>query len=197
MVITIAANIAESAVLTYPACFPDSVVGLVTDLQICLPEYVEFFIRTAKDGLSQFAPATAQANINVEILSQVFVAIPPLDEQYEIVRRVDGLLAAADAIECRVASAEAKVEKLTQAILAKAFRGELVPTEAELARRESRDYEPASVLLERIRRERAGQGELFEDSGRPATAKARVHGRATRDRTTSSAGQKRRRIGVR
>lgn len=36
-------------------------------------------------------------------------------------------------------------------ILAKAFRGELVPTEAELARREGRDYEPASALLERIK----------------------------------------------
>jgi type I restriction enzyme S subunit len=46
-----------------------------------------------------------------------------------------------------------------QSILAKAFRGELVPTEAELARREGRDYEPASALLERIRAERAGQGQ--------------------------------------
>jgi type I restriction enzyme, S subunit len=45
-------------------------------------------------------------------------------------------------------------ERLTQAILAKAFRGELVPTEAELARREGREYEPASVLLERIKKER-------------------------------------------
>jgi len=50
------------------------------------------------------------------------------------------------------------VEKITQAILAKAFRGELVPTEAELARQENRDYEPASVLLERIRVARAANG---------------------------------------
>jgi hypothetical protein len=47
-----------------------------------------------------------------------------------------------------------EAKKLTQAILAKAFRGELVPTEAELARREGREYEPAWVLLERIRAER-------------------------------------------
>jgi len=52
-----------------------------------------------------------------------------------------------------------RAEKLTQAILAKAFRGELVPTEAELARREKRDYEPASVLLERIKGERAKNAE--------------------------------------
>ena len=52
-------------------------------------------------------------------------------------------------------SATARVEKIAQAILAKAFRGELVPTEAELARQEGRDYEPAAVLLERVRAERA------------------------------------------
>ena len=50
--------------------------------------------------------------------------------------------------------ATARVEKLTQAVPAKAFRGELVPTEAELARAEGRYYEPSSVLLERIQAER-------------------------------------------
>jgi hypothetical protein len=54
-----------------------------------------------------------------------------------------------------VAAATARSDKLTQAILAKAFRGEPAPTEAELARREGRDCEPASVLLERIRAEPA------------------------------------------
>jgi type I restriction enzyme S subunit len=47
----------------------------------------------------------------------------------------------------------ARVESVTQAILAKAFRGELVPTEAEVARQEGRSYEPASALLARIRAE--------------------------------------------
>jgi type I restriction enzyme, S subunit len=54
-----------------------------------------------------------------------------------------------------VEAATRRTEKLTQAILAKAFRGELVPTEAELARQEGREYQPASVLLERIRAARA------------------------------------------
>jgi type I restriction enzyme S subunit len=59
-----------------------------------------------------------------------------------------------DAVKERVSAATARADKLTQSILAKAFRGELVPTEAELARREGREYEPASVLLERIKAER-------------------------------------------
>ena len=81
--------------------------------------------------------------------------VAPLVEQHEIVGRVAALFKLADAIEGRVASATARAEKLTQAILARAFRGELVPTEAELARAEGRDYEPASVLLARIRAERS------------------------------------------
>jgi type I restriction enzyme S subunit len=45
-------------------------------------------------------------------------------------------------------------DKLTQAVLAKAFRGELVPTEAALARREKRTYESGAELLARIKAER-------------------------------------------
>ena len=70
---------------------------------------------------------------------------------------VGGMLA--DTIEGRVQVGTQRADKLTQATLAKAFRGELVPTEAELARQEARDYEPASVLLERIRAEREAQAD--------------------------------------
>ena len=148
--ITIAANIASSAILTYPACFPDSVVGVNPDEDLCLAEYVEFFIRTARADLDQFAPATAQKNINIGILHEVAVPLPPFFEQQDIVRRVEALLNLANTIEKRVAVATTQAEKLAQAILAKAFRGELVPTEAKLALREGRSYEPASALLAKI-----------------------------------------------
>jgi type I restriction enzyme S subunit len=91
-------------------------------------------------------PKLTQANMN-----RIPVPVPPLEEQREIVRRVEALFGLADAIERRVATATARADRLTQAILAKAFRGELVPTEAELARRDGRTYEPASAVLERIR----------------------------------------------
>lgn len=57
-------------------------------------------------------------------------------------------------IEAKVAAAREKTEKLRQSILAKAFSGELVPTEAEIARREGKDYDMAEVLLEMIKTER-------------------------------------------
>lgn len=56
--------------------------------------------------------------------------------------------------EARIEAASGVANSLSSAILAKAFSGELVPTEAELARREGRSYKPAFVLLERIRAER-------------------------------------------
>lgn len=151
--ITIAANIANSAVLTYPACFPDSVVGFIAEPGLCLPNYVEFFVRTVRERLAEFAPATAQKNINLETLGEVVVALPPLAEQAEIVRRVDGLFALATAIEQRVERAAARAGSLPQAILSKAFAGELVPTEADLARAEGRGYETAEQLLERVQLE--------------------------------------------
>jgi type I restriction enzyme S subunit len=164
--ITIAANIADSAILTYPACFPDSVVGVLTNPEVCSVQYLEFFIRTARSDLSQFAPATAQKNINIAILNDVAVPLPPLAEQHEIVRRVEALFRLADTIEARLATATARVGKLMQAVLAKAFRGELVPTEAELARAEGRDYELASALVERIRAEREQQASKPARRGR-------------------------------
>jgi len=81
-----------------------------------------------------------------------------------------------DTIEKRVEMAAKRADKLSQAILAKAFRGELVPTEAELARREGREYEPASALLARIKAERAAtETHPRHQNPRPTrTAKARI-----------------------
>jgi type I restriction enzyme S subunit len=108
-----------------------------------------------RDLLEQEAVSSAgQYNISLSKLSQFVLPMPPLAEQQEIVLRVEQLFKFADAIERRMAAAMVRAEKLIQSVLAKAFRGELVPTEAELARAEGRDYEPASVLLQRIRLER-------------------------------------------
>jgi type I restriction enzyme S subunit len=102
---------------------------------------------------------TASPHLNVGDIKQFSVPLPSIAEQDEILRRVDALVALADAIERRVVAAAARADKLTRSILAKAFGGELVPTEAELARQEGREYEPASVLLERIKTERAASGD--------------------------------------
>jgi type I restriction enzyme S subunit len=134
--------------------YPDKLMRVrIVDREL-LPEYVEAFFGSpqARHRIEAKSKSSAgQQGVSGSDIKRQSIAVPPLAEQREIVRRVDGLFRLADAIEKRVAAATARVDKLTQAILAKAFRGELVPTEVELARQEGRDYEPASVLLERIR----------------------------------------------
>jgi type I restriction enzyme S subunit len=125
--------------------------------RICSPAYLNAYWNSPAGTarVAEVAVTTAGLyNLSTQKVGRMPVPVPPLEEQHEIVRRVEALFKLADAIEKRVEAATKRADKLTQAILAKAFRGELVPTEAELARREGRPYETASVLLERIRRER-------------------------------------------
>jgi type I restriction enzyme, S subunit len=117
--------------------------------------YLEIFINSI--DLQDYVTGTAQPKLTQASLNRIPVPVPPLTEQQEIVRRVDALFALADRIEAKLTAARQRVESLTQAVLAKAFRGELVPTEAELARRENRSYEPAADLLERIKATRETQ----------------------------------------
>jgi type I restriction enzyme S subunit len=123
-----------------------------------LPDFVEFSLQTnsAREYFMQRAQGSAgtMPKIDQGVIAEFPLKVPSLNEQQEIIRRVESLLTVANSIEMRVTAATARAEKLTQAILAKAFRGELVPTEAELARREGRSYEPASALVDRIRAER-------------------------------------------
>lgn len=77
------------------------------------------------------------------------VTLPTTIEQTEIVRRVEQLFAFTDQLETKIQTAQARVNHLTQSILAKAFRGELVPQDP--------NDEPASVLLERIQAQRAAE----------------------------------------
>ncbi|WP_277432554.1 restriction endonuclease subunit S [Vibrio sp. 1180_3] len=140
--ITIAANIADTAILAIDACFPDSVVGFIPNPEVTSALFVKYLIDVNKNRLEQFAPATAQKNINLKVLKSLSLPYPTIDEQNEIVNQVERYFAFADTIEAQVRKAQARVDKLTQSILAKAFRGELVPQDP--------NDEPADKLLERI-----------------------------------------------
>jgi type I restriction enzyme S subunit len=119
--ITIAANIADSAILAFPACFPDSVVGFLPHDGAAVSRYIEFFIRTARRGLERFAPATAQKNINLEILREIAVPLAPYQEQRHLVATAERRH---DAIATTGVSAEA-LASLERSLLAQAFQGKL------------------------------------------------------------------------
>jgi len=89
-------------------------------------------------------------NINSDEVRALHMSLPPLGEQQEIVRRIDGLFALADQIEIGYTKAKAHVDRLTPSVLGKAFRGELV--------RQDPNDEPASVLLEKIKSDPKANG---------------------------------------
>ncbi|MBN8625961.1 MAG: restriction endonuclease subunit S [Planctomycetes bacterium] len=143
--------------LQEPCVFESNMMRFRIDSKKILPEFLIRYLSSLRglEELRQNAKhAINQSSINQQDVAAVRCPLPPMTEQHEIVRRVKSFLLLADKIESRVQAATARVEKITEAILAKAFRGELVPTEAELARQEGRDYEPASELLDRIRASR-------------------------------------------
>jgi type I restriction enzyme S subunit len=107
-----------------------------------VPEFLMYALLAEGEDIKRFGRGTTHTTIYYPEVKALHICLPPVFEQHEIVRRVEALFRLADAIETRVAAATVRAEKLTQAILAKAFRGELVPTEAELARQEGRDYDP-------------------------------------------------------
>lgn len=126
-----------------------------------LPKYLLYWLQTDTFHDFFFAGETGnvnQGNVGADGIRKAPIKLLSLCEQHEIVRRVESMFKLADAVEKRVAFATARAKKLTRAILAKAFRGELVPTEAELARREGRSYETASELLARIKSQPESKG---------------------------------------
>ncbi|MCF7482926.1 restriction endonuclease subunit S [Vibrio sp. J1-1] len=115
------------------------------DRELILPSFLLNVLssRVVRDVVELGARSTSGVNnINSKELAALEFVLPSMDEQKEIVRLVDQYFAFADTIEAQVKKAQARVDSLTQSILAKAFRGELVP--------QNDDDEPAEVLLKRI-----------------------------------------------
>lgn len=122
--ITIAANIGKVGILTYDCCFPDSVVGFLPNNEnIC--EFIYYKLTTLQKELEELAPATAQKNINLKLLNDLKINMPILDEQTEIVRIIDDLLAKEQQAKELAENALAKIDLIKKSILARAFRGEL------------------------------------------------------------------------
>jgi type I restriction enzyme S subunit len=161
--ITIAANIAETAILTFDACFPDSVVGFVAS-EPMLVRYIEMFLRTAKQDLARYAPATAQKNINLETLEGVAVPLPPLAEQGRMIEELDRTLSIGNVVEESIAKETLHSGRLRQAILSTAFEGRLVEQDPA--------DEPADVLLARSRAERSATAPTSSQSKRSRKLKA-------------------------
>ena len=87
--ITIAANIAETTILSFDACFPDSVIGFVADPGKTSSSYVEYLLSSFKKNLQSQSTGSAQDNINMGTFESTRLPFPPLEEQTRIVAILD------------------------------------------------------------------------------------------------------------
>ena len=152
--LTIAANIGETAFLGFDACFPDSVVGIKADESVLNINYFNYFIQLTKSELDRKASATAQKNINLEFLEALEIPIYSLQEQAQIVKEIESRLSVCDAVEQQIKESLNQAEALRQSILKKAFEGNLLTEEEIEACKQEPDYEPAAMLLEKIKAEK-------------------------------------------
>jgi type I restriction enzyme S subunit len=160
-----------------PKNFPDAFINQ----HICLArprseyssEYLGVFLTSPFGGLKQLTSiqrGATKVGLTLGDIKSVKFNIPSASEQNEIVKRVDKLFALADKLEAHYRRAMARIEKFPQAILAKAFRGELVPQDP--------NDEPAEKLLERICRERAGMESVGRAKKKPSVKPKRAKAKA-------------------
>jgi len=118
-----------------------------------LMPYIKIVLKANYLEMRSLAEGGNQPNLNLSKIKQFCIGLPPKNEVFEIIDRVESLFTLADQLESRLTTARKIVDRLTPALLAKAFRGELVPQDP--------GDESASALLARIwaaRQAEAGAG---------------------------------------
>ncbi|QDT34820.1 restriction endonuclease subunit S [Thalassoglobus polymorphus] len=129
--ITIAANIAETAILTFDACIPDSIIGLVCDPTKANADYVEYLLQFFKTVLQSQGKGSAQDNINMGTFERNEFPFPSISEQERIVEVLSTLSEQKSQLEAIYQQKLANLDELKQSLLQKAFTGQLTAKQLE------------------------------------------------------------------
>lgn len=123
--ITIAANIAETAILSFDACFPDSVIGVVANPKEADVGFIEYLLQSFKARIQAMGKGSAQANINMGTFENERFPFPPVAEQRLIVATLDALREETQRLASVYERKLAALEELKKSLLHQAFTGEL------------------------------------------------------------------------
>ena len=123
--ITIAANIAETGILGFDACFPDSVIGIVVNNELTSNDFVEYLLQSVKARIKAKGKGSAQDNINMATFENEKFPFPHLNQQRAIVDSLNQLSLETQRLETIYQQKLTVLTELKQSILRKAFTGEL------------------------------------------------------------------------
>lgn len=118
ILITIAANIGNTAILKYNACFTDSIVGIKPNENADI-YFLEFYLQSLKEYLNSIATQSAQKNLNIEKLSTITVPLPPLEIQNQIVNEIENFNKKIEEIKQLQQKTEAEITAMEKSILNK------------------------------------------------------------------------------
>jgi type I restriction enzyme S subunit len=111
--------------LTFDACFPDSVIGVVTNDSVASNKFLEYQLQSLKTRLQAQGKGSAQDNINVGTFENQFFSFPSLKLQERIVSTLDALREATERLESVYQQKLAALEALKKSLLHQAFSGQL------------------------------------------------------------------------
>jgi type I restriction enzyme S subunit len=124
IVMTIAANIGDVAILDFKACFPDSIIGFVP--KNCIQqEFLYFVLKSMKEELLSKATISTQMNINIEIVKEEFIPLAPIKAQHCIVSYLDTKCAAIDAAITRKQELIDKMTEYKKSLIYEAVTGKM------------------------------------------------------------------------
>ena len=114
-----------TGILSFDACFPDSIVGIQAKPERTTPEFIYLAVEYAKRVALAEATQTTQPNINLSNLERLEIYVPALQAQRRIVAELDALQAQVDALKNLQGETGAELDALLPSILDRAFKGEL------------------------------------------------------------------------
>lgn len=159
-----------------PIAFPDTMIRFRSDVSQMLPGYLQLVWESegVRTQIASSAKTTAGIwKVSQTDLERIRIPLPSLSQQAEIVRRVEALFALADRLEVRATAARNQAQRLSPLVLAKAFRGELVPQDPQ--------DESAIDLLNRITADDSpAPKKRSAKAAAPGNSKVKVQGVGTR-----------------
>ena len=168
----------QVSILEIPACNNQNSAAIRVSESGLLPEYVFYYLWGQYDATRRIGSGNNQPALNKSRVQELLIPLPPLVEQHRIIAEVERRLSVIQQAEAAVEMGQKRVERLRQSILKQAFSGKLVPQDP--------DDEPASVLLERIRAERAEAETVAKAQRKPRRRRSKSNA-ATRPKVSEAA----------
>ena len=117
-------------------------------------EFVKWFFVKNYEEIRLLSSGGVQPNLNLTLIKNTILPFPSEEVQHQIVQEIESRLSVCDKVEESITESLEKAKALRQSVLKKAFEGTLLSKEEIAACKAAPDYEPASVLLEKIKAEK-------------------------------------------